>query len=259
MKRLTIPLIADTIFFTFCAFLFLFILFNYALPKPFSIILASTGSLICGNLAYLLLQNKNQTSKKNKKQLLEYEKVLTRLNFMTHQEVLAFMLKVFSKEYSNCKIYNNFLLLEEQNKIVLFKFGYLLVGKADVVKAYNKLPKGYTAEIYADKFDLPVKEFASLFNGKVILKDGNTLFELLSKHQIFPEKQIPDLKNKKPIFSLNTNLLNYKKRKAYFLFGLIFYLLSFISPIKWYYTFCAFIWLALAIVCLFFGKKQVKE
>ena len=259
MKRLTIPLIADTIFFTFCAYLLAFILFNYAFPKPFSIILAITSGLICGYLAFLVLQNKNQTKAKNKNQLLEYKNILTRLNFMTHQEVLSFMQGVFLKEYSNCKIYNNFLLLENQKKIVLFKFGYLSVGKADIVKAYNKLPKEFFAEIYADKFDQVVKEFASLFNGKVVLKDGNALFELLVKHQTFPTKQVPDLKEKRKVFSINTNLFSYKKRKTYFLFGICFYLLSFISPIKWYYTLCAFLWIILGMVCLLFGKRIVKQ
>lgn len=259
MRRLTLSIFADTIFFTFCAFLLLYLLFNYAIPNPYSIILAITGGLICGYLSFLILKGKDAKTKQNKKELLEYEMVLTRLNFMTHQEILAFMQTVFEMEYSTCKIYNNYLLLDNLKRIAIFKFGYLSVNKADIVKAYNKLPKGYVAEIYADKFDQVAKEFASLFNGSVILKDGNALFELLKKHKTFPTKQVPDLKNKRKKFSVNTTLLSYKKRKTYFLFGITFYLLSFISPIKWYYTICAFIWVGLGMVCLLFGKKQVKE
>lgn len=260
MKNLSISVIFDTLFFSFCAYLLFFSLFNYALPRNASIILAITFCAVAGVLSFKILINKDKIKRKTKVEKQRFEEVITQFHFMENAEVLAFMKKVFDKANLLCEVVNGHLHFEKEKRIAIFKFGFRPVGKADVVRAFNRLKKGYQVELYASEFDNETKRFASLFNGDVVLKDANYLFSLLSAYDIFPEIKVVLKKEKLKLKDIKENLLDKSKRKTYLGFGITFLLLSYISPIRWYYVVSASIMLTMCLICILFGKsKPIKE
>ena len=215
MKNLTLSVILDTLFFGFCAFLIAFTLYGYALPFNLRLIFALCTSSLCTILAFKILKDKESKKLKTKKEKQHFEDVITQLNFMDNLEITTFMKGVFDKAQIECEIVNGYLHFPKEKRIALFKYGFRTVGKSDIVRAYNRLKKGYHAEIYGQDFDAETKRFSTLFKGDIILKDANYLYALLKAYDTFPPIKIVFRKNKPTLAQIKENLLNKNRRKTY--------------------------------------------
>ena len=159
MKNLSISVIFDTLFFSLCAYLLFFAIFSYALPKELSIIFSATSCALAGVLSFRILKQKDNVKRKTKAEKQHFEEVTTQLHFMENAELLSFMKKVFDKANVHSEIVNGYLHFEKEKRIAIFKFGFRPTNKADVVRAYNRLKKGYHAELYSTDFDAETRRF----------------------------------------------------------------------------------------------------
>ena len=250
MKRLS--LISDIIFYILAFFFLFMILFNYLIGRPYSYILSATFSLV-----FTLISIKISQGRKNKKTLpreqeKKYLSAMTELCLKPKAKQKELFTALFIKENYYPTAKKDGIFLTEKNTLVFIKFDFEKVNKAYIVKVFNKLDSGEIAEIYSDEYENDVKDFAKLFNGRIVLKDGKDTFSLLDKHGLLPEPTLlSDNKKKKADFTL---LLHKKRAKNYLFFGLSFVILSYIVPIKIYYLVFGGIFLALALILRFFGK-----
>jgi hypothetical protein len=258
MKSVYFSVILDGVF---CAFLYLLlsqILFSYFFDNPVSLSLSITLTLIL-----TLFTIKSFFSNRKKKELISIDnktknQIVYSLHFMPKHKLIA----LFVKAYANLNIVaekrKDFLYLTDKKTLVILKFGYLEVSKADVVKAFNLIKKDQSVQIYSDEFSKEVKEFASRFVN-VHLKDANHTVKLLKDANCLEDiKPISTLT--KPKFStFIKNLFNKKRAKTFFGFGIFFLLSSLIAPLKTYYIVWGCLMLIFALVCIFFGSREDKN
>lgn len=258
MKSVYFSVILDSVF---CAFLYLLlsqVFFSYFFDNPVSLTLSITLTLVL-----TLFTVKTLFSNRQKKGLLSINdkmknQIVFNLHFMPKSKLTALFIKAYSNSNIVCEKRKDGLYLPDKKTLVILKFGYLEVTKADVVKAFNLIKKDQTVEIYSDEFSVGVKEFANRFVN-VYLKDGVDTVKLLKDGECL--EQIQDLsvhsEPSRPDFV--KNVFNKKRAKTFFGFGIFFLLSSLIAPLKTYYVVSGCLMLILSLVCIFFGNKTTQN
>lgn len=253
MKSVYFSVILDSVF---CAFLYLIlskILFSYFFNNAVSLTLSITLTLVL-----TLFTVKGLFKKRQKNGLLSMnDKMKNQIVFNLHFMPKSKLTSLFALAYSNLGIKTekrkDGLYLPDKKTLVILKFGYLEVSKADIVKSFNLIKKDQTVEIYSDEFSTSVKDFASRFVN-VYLKDANDTVKLLKNGECLDE--IEDLQIKtEPKPKVVKNLFNKKRAKTFFGFGIFFLFSSLFVPLKTYYVVSGCIMLILALVCIFFGNR----
>ncbi len=258
MKSVYFSVILDSVF---CCFLYLLlsqVLFSYFFDNPISLTLAVTLTLVL-----TLFTVKVLFEKRKKKGLLSLDdkiknQIVFNLHFMPKSKLTALFMQAYSNLNVKCEKKREGIYLTDKKTLVILKFGYQEVSKADVVKAFNLIKKDQTVEIYSDEFSLGVQDFAKRFVN-VYLKDAVDAVKLLKDGNSLD--QIKDLQvettPQKPNFI--KNVFNKKRAKTFFGFGIFFLLSSFIVPIKTYYVISGSIMLIFSLVCIFFGNRTTQN
>ena len=186
------------------------------------------------------------------------DKVKNQIIFTLHCLPKTKLVSLFIKAYSNlnvkCEKKKEGIFLTDNKTLVLLRFGYQEVTKADIVKAFNLIKKEQTVQIYSDEFSASVKEFASRFVS-VHLKDSVDTVKLLKDSNVLEQVDCLDVKTqpKKPQFI--KNLFNKKRAKTFFGFGIFFLLSSLFVPLKTYYVVSGCVMLIFSLICIFFGNR----
>ncbi len=173
---------------------------------------------------------------------------------MKKSSLLSFFQRVFKKFDINAEIKNGRLYIKENGVVIFLHFDFDMVKKSEIIKYFNQLNGDDIGIIFSSSFSNEIISFISNFNGKLKLYDENDVFSILKKAGIYPENDVCFFreKEKKWDFSL---LINKKRAKNYFFFGVIFMLYSFIVPIKIYYIIVGSIFLILSLSLKLFGKN----
>lgn len=243
--------ILDSAFVAVCAFLISFVLLSYFFAKPSSLVCGITIALLCGILAFKKISDKNRDSAEAEKTRRDVERALGGLCFASKKEVENIMSKLLPVDCEKKK--GGFQ--EEKAKVFHFAvFSFEGLTKTDVAKAFNKISERETAVIYTAFCQKEILDFASLFEGKIKIIYGSELYSLLKEKSLLDKIKgefsafVP---KKKASFK---NLINKNRAKSFFAFGAALTVLSFVVPYKLYYIVCGSIFLALSLVCKFFGK-----
>ncbi|MBR2870549.1 MAG: hypothetical protein IKB98_04155 [Clostridia bacterium] len=252
MRINLVSLFLDGVF-VFIGFFILGIIFlNYFVPHPYSVVIAISLSGI-----FTLFSVKKMLSSRQKKSKASFgkkqiSKTLTALNLMDKKSLDELLLNAL--EITDGKMVNGGYYSKSQNKGFLFKFAFEKVSKSDVVKAFNL--GGEFAEIYSESFDKEVIEFAERFNGKVVLKNSEDVYNLLSEKRLLPNVDYSAFytERKKPI--IKKELLYKKNAKKFLIFGVTFCLFSFFAPIKIYYLISGGLMISYSIFLMLFGKEK---
>jgi hypothetical protein len=233
MKRLYFKIILNSVLFTILAFFILFVVFNYALTRELALGLSITFSLLVPLLVVkvsLIRQKKHDQTTSRKTQV---EKLLNGLCFTAKAKQLSLFASAYEKLGKTASIVSGAIHIPE-NIAVFLRFSFDGLSKTEVVKIFNKLPNGYSAQIFAYSFDKDIKSFCERFNGRIKLLDGKDAITLLEKAQIPLSNQSP-LSEKKPSKVGIKDFLDRKKAKSFLRFGLFFMVFSFFVPYKLYY------------------------
>ena len=173
------------------------------------------------------------------------------------EKVLSRFERVFKKLNLATERKKGNLRIPEKNLLVSFKFGFVKPSKADVVKVFNLINKSERAVIFCEEFDDELKSFADLFNGKIILYQGEKIYSLLEQNDELPQITCPAATLPKKKKAHLKSIFTKKSAKRFFSFGMIFLLMSFFVPIKLYYIVCGCAMMIISVLATLFGKNQV--
>ena len=243
---------ADVLFMGFISLLLSLVVFNYFLPYPYQLLVSILVSLLCILIYYHLSRQKQNHLKLKKTEKVEYEKLISHLNFSTLEQQVSVVEVAVKKHGLLTEKHQGSLNIKDKFITVFCRFGFDKVSKSDIVRAFNMLSKNHKAFILAETFDQDVIDFAKRFDGRIILVDGKTLYRYLKEHDCMPlpVNAKPEPKNKGDF----KNLLDKRKAKNFLLFGTSFLFLSYFAPIKTYYVVCGCIFLIYSLILRFFGK-----
>ena len=249
-----IPIISDTLFCTLSIFILLRFVFSTFLSSTLSFIFALTLSLLSSLIFFKLFKKKSGKDFLKKEEVKKIKEMTIRLSFMKKSSQLTFFLRIFKKFNLTAEIKNGRLYIKERGVVIFLHFDFDMVKKSEIIKYFNQLDGDDIGVIFSSSFSTEITSFIANFNGKLKLYDEKEVFSILKKAEIFPENDVCFFreKEKKWDFSL---LLNKKRAKNYFFFGVIFMLYSFIVPIKLYYIIVGSIFLILSLSLKLFGKN----
>lgn len=245
--------VLDATFYCFAVFILSFTVLNYFLIRIYSFCYALILSAL--SLIIVCAVKADRKEKQTKKQEEEEKKssALCSLCLIPRPQVTSLFMKAFAKKGYEAEK-NGFSIILPQKKLrVFFCFSFDGMTKADIVRAYNRINRSERAVIFTNEISEDVKNFCLRFDGKVNVIEKDETYELLSETDSLPKKTV-DCVATKTETKKRKFFFDKKRSKKYFLFGALFLILSFLAPLKLYYTVCGFLFMTLAIVSRAFGK-----
>ena len=254
MKNFTVALFFDLIFTMFSVFLISLVIINYFYYPPFTVIISSALSVLSG-LCFLKigLSKRKKTQLKKSEEKLK-ENVLLSLNLLPEDSVLDLFFNALKKKGEKFKRVDNGFFLWEKKTFLMVKCSIDGLTKTDIVKAFNQIRQNDKAVIYSTTASKSVKDFASRFNKKIVIYDGEDTFLFLKNNDSLPstQKALKPKKNKIPIIK---TLFTKKNARNFFLFGASFLILSFFIHYKLYYVIMGTLFLLFSLTCRFYGSS----
>lgn len=245
------PIIFDSLFLFFASFVLLVFSLYYYLPSPYHVVISITlSAVICLTTARLLTDRGNAKYIKNEEKKI-LKDTLLKLNLMKRESLINLIISALElKDYS---LVNNGFLDKQTNTLYLVKYGFENLTKADVVKAFNLNEKGVV--FLCQEYDQEIIEFSSRFNGKIILKDGLYLYELLKEKNLLPKEDFSSSYTEKKRIVIKSKILEKRNAKKFFFFGVILCFFSLFVPYKTYYIFSGVLMISFSIYLKLFGKS----
>lgn len=259
MKNINFSLVSDWIFSAVTAFLLSFIVLNYFVPRAFAFLYAALFACLFSLLVIKLTLKRREKTVLRKKDEKFFRKVFDALELLEDDETLGFFRAVFLKNGVAAEKEKDCLFLSEKKERTFFRLSFMPITKTDVVRAFNEIEKDETAVIYCESVPTEVAAFAARFGGKVLLKTKAEIFPEIKKSEIFPPVKFRLEEEKQPVSKKFRALLNKKKAKTFFSFGLAFLVLSVFAPLKLYYVICGGAALVYSLVLRFFGSDAEEK
>ncbi len=248
--------VIDLIFCTICSLFLLLILFSSFIPYPLNIIWSGLVCIFLSIIYFNLFRKKQKEIFLKKEDENKLEDMLCFFDFSPDEKTMDFFEKLFISLGYKTEKKGNVLYFKDKAIAVLIKLGFNNVDKADVVRFYNNLRKNDLGYVVSETFSADIKDFILRFNGRLISADAISLYHFLKEKNALPQN-IYNFNNKeKKKLKLFSNLLNKKKAKNFFFFGLIFLFTSAFLPIKTYYVIFGFVFLSFSLFLRLFGKNQ---
>ncbi len=255
MKKFSLSFVSDCIFIAFAGFILALFIMNYFMPAPYKFIAAGTFAALLTLLGVKVLYGKRKNKYTKSCDDAEYSRFILQMQLMTDAERAACIMKVAERTGEAVQKKKDYFYFPDKKTVLILRFGFTETTKADIVKAFNLVYEKGEAIIASEKFNAETENFAKRFGGKIKLADGKKLFAVLKAADALPpEKYNIDAPNDKRRALIN--LLDKKRAKNYFVFGVIFLAMSYFVPIKIYYVICGSIMLIMALTLKFFGKTE---
>ena len=258
MIRKYIPVISDTVFFTFSVFLIFCSALLRLLPTAVAFTAAATVSLCFGVAVFKILSLKRKVRIKNEKETIDQSLYLTQLSFMNKTKVADLFYKAFVNSKKKFTRVKNSFRCDGENVLYSPIFNAGGAEKADVVKLYNILKKNERGKIFSFGVAENVKAFASRFGGRIEIISENKTYKFLKENGALPKIVFTPTENKIKFFDA-AYIFNRKRAKKYFLFGSLFTVMSFFIKFGVYYIVAGCLFLSLAAATAVFGKTPQKE
>lgn len=263
MKNFPLATVIDTFLTAILGFLFCFLVLNYFVDKPYSLIIAVALGIMIAVLVYKVSIKKFRKRQNEKAQTEQSELVLNQLDFLSSSELTTLFSKAFEDDGKKVEKKRGYIYLKESKIAVFLSFGFENKSKKEIVKAYtytcDKEKDIAKAVILSSEFPSEIIEFANRFGGKIKLVHGNDVYKLLLKHDNLPKITCEILKSQKVKRRKLSSLLYKKNSRKFLLFGLMFLLMSYVVPIKLYYLICGGLMLIFGFTLMFFGKYTEEE
>ncbi len=247
--------IIDALFTAFITFVLTFVILNYFIMRPYSVIISICIAIPVLMLAFKRLSLKNKTKKLKSFEEKEKNSTITQLNLRSESEQTDLFLTAVKKAGYSAEKKKNAIFIKDKNAVLFIKFSYDGVTKTDVVRAFNTIPNNSKAFIFSDTFGIELKNFIERFDGKIVEVDGYKTYKFLKENDCLPTPKYNF--NEKKIFANGffPTFLGRKKAKSYLAFGFVFLIMSYFVPIKIYYIICGCAFLFLSLLCRLFGKE----
>ncbi len=247
--------ILDSLFSGFICFFVCFLLLSYFFARTQAIVVSLIFCALVIAIALKRLSAKNALLKLKKTQEKQKQACISALNMCTQSQVLGVFSKAIEKLGKNAKSKNGALFIDEKSVVLFFKFSFDGITKTDVVRAFNALPKNYTAYIFASEFSSELLSFIDRFDKKIVAVDGVKTYKFLSKTDCIPQSELNFKSEKLTFTKAKLNLIKRKNAKRYFSFGVTFLFMSLFVPLKLYYVICGCLFLTFSLLCRLYGKS----
>ncbi len=246
--------ILDVAFVSAISFTLALVAFNYFIPYPFTLIYSACVSAISTIIFFSLTDKKNKAERLKRAEQKECEFLISELNFSERQEQNDVIENALKKRNIPFERKRAMFFIKDNNAVVICRFGFNNVAKSDVVRAFNAITKKQKAYILAESFDADVIAFAERFDGRIELINGNKVYKFLKESDAMPNFKYKEFSERKKKGDFK-NLLDKKKAKTFFAFGLVFLLTSYFSPLQIYYLVCGCLFLIYSLVLRLMGKE----
>ncbi len=244
----------DVVFVCVITFILSLTLFNFFIPYPYSIVFSACAAAFATIFFFYRQRSSLKEKRLKREELKKRNELISELNFSTLAEQNAILERALKNAGLSPERKKTAITLKEQNAVIFCKFGFEKVSKTDILKAYNGITKVQTAYITAESFDSDAQAFAQRFDNKIRLVDGDAVYKYLIEHNAIPEFKYKCFSERKAKGSFK-NLLDKKKAKTFFGFGIIFLLTSYITPLKIYNIVCGCLFLIYALALRLWGKE----
>ena len=255
----TLPIaILDSAFSAFISFILAFLIINFYIESPFSIIFSICIAVPIFIIAFDRIKKSNllKSTFNKKKQavenmtyslcLLERAKVLQ----LFERAINSLDVKTIKKKYG--------IFIENKNCALFPIFNFDGISKTDVVKVFNAVSLKQKAYILGEKIDSEVKSFMDRFNARIEFVDAEKVYDFLEKTNCLPQERFFST-NSAPKNTFFKRLIKKKHANKFLIFGIIFILSSWFVPIKTYYVICGCIFLMFSLICRLYGQEKVTE
>ena len=253
--RFSFSFISDLLFTAFISFCLSFIFLYYFLPHRFAFLYALLFAVLVSAIFFKFRKTRSDKLNLSKKKNKEIDEVVTTLQFMPNAELK----KLFEKGLKNQKLTpvykRNGFFVPELNLFILLKFGYENTEKADIMRTFNNLNKGETAQIFSESFSDEIINFASRFDNKILLLDKVKTYEFLSGANALPKITKTPIKGN-TVKTIVTGFFKKKKATKYLLFGITFLGFSFLTTFKIYYITFGCCLLIFSLLCRLIGTEN---
>ncbi len=257
MKTLPVAIL-DSVFSAFISFVLAFLIINFYIERPFSIIFSLCIAVPIFIIAFDRIKKSNLLkSAFNKKKkaienmtyslcLLERAKVLQ----LFERAINSLDVKTIKKKYG--------IFIENKNCAVFPIFNFDGITKTDVVKVFNAVPQKQKAYILGEKMTSDVKSFMDRFNARIEFVDAEKVYEFLEKTNCLPQERFIST-NSTPKNTFFKRLIKKKHSSKFLVFGIMLILSSWFVPIKTYYVICGCVFLMLSLICRLYGQEKITE
>lgn len=255
MKSISITIL-DSLFSAFLAFVLGFILLNFYIEKPYSIIISISLSVPIFMLAYSKLKNSSNIKNTNKLKSKAMENTFYALSLMEKTQSLSLIEKAISRLGYRTLKRKNAIFIDDKKVAIFPLFSFDGITKTDVVKVFNSIPTGFKAYILGEKVSAEIQDFIDRFDDRIEFVGIEKVYDFLKSTASLPEEKY--FPKRKKIFEngfLSTLLLR-KNAKKFLSFGSLFLIMSYFVPIKIYYLISGCVFLTLALFCRLYGKTK---
>ncbi len=258
MKSLPIAIL-DSAFSAFISFVLSFLVINFYVERPFSIIFAICISMPIFIIAFDKIKKSNQLKSAENKRTKTIEKAICSLCLLERVKLLELFEKAINSLDEKTLKKKHGIFLTQKNVAVFPIFNFEGLTKTDVVKVFNSISTNQKAYIFGEKISAEVKAFMNRFNQKIQFIDGEKTYNFLEKTNCLPKENLSIIKAKTKRQTFFKTLIKKKHSNKFLIFGLSFILSSWFVPIKMYYVICGCIFLMLSLICRLYGQEKETE
>lgn len=255
MKTLPIAIL-DSAFSAFISFLLAFLIINFYIERPFSIIFSVCLSAPIFIIAFDRIKKANLLKTTENKKKREIENMVYSLCLLERAKVLQIFerainsldVKTIKKKYG--------IFIENKNCALFPIFNFDGITKTDVVKVFNAVTQKQKAYILGEKITDDVKSFMDRFNGQIEFINAEQTYDFLEKTDCLPRESAyitSQNQNKGKFFK---RLIKKNHSSKFFIFGIMLILSSWFVPIKTYYVISGCTFLMLSLICRLYGQEK---
>ena len=210
-------------------------------------------------IAFQKIKDKEFVKKADKEKNKQIENLTYSLSLLDKNKLLNLFEKAIIRFGEKTLKRKDGIFIEGKPVAVFPIFSFDGIRKTDVVKVFNSIPKSHKAYMFGDKVNKELQEFIDRFDNRIEFIASKKVYSFLEQTLCLPKetKTVP-----KKTFSISDFLAKLFKKshsKKYFIFGVIFLLMSYFVPIKFYYVCCGCFFLILSLFCRLFGKDKRKD
>lgn len=242
-------MIADILFYGFCAFIFsLCILRYFRLPLWLCLLLAICLSLAAGGIAFLLLYTKSRKQLLGKREREEREKLLLHLTLEKPERVRAALLSAFSADGRDAHCEGERLSLDGKPLVPLFTMEPVGADRlARLLREFGKEP----FSVACNALSADAEKLAEGFAVEVLR--GDDVYRLFSRTETTPEPLICGEIPRKTAKQKLRRTFSKTNARPFFVSGILLLLMSLFTIFPVYYILTGSILLFCAVAVRLFG------
>lgn len=250
--------VLDSSFTAFIGFFITFILLNFYIERPFSIIFSVCIAIPLFIIAFQKIKVKEIDKSADKEKNKKVESLVYSLSLLEKNKLISLFEKAIIRFGEKTLKKKDGIFIEEKTVAVFPIFSFDGITKTDVVRVFNSIPKKHKAYIFGDKINKEIEDFINRFDNRIEFVDAKKVYSFLEQMCCLPADTHHLPKKTLSFSDFLAKLFKKKYSKKYLSFGIIFLLMSYLVPIKIYYLFCGCIFLTLSLFCRLFGKDNIK-